>query len=170
MKTLKKHLNNEDGMATVEAIPLILVFMLLLTYELGMFGVIHTGIMNSISSRAYAFEVFRNRSNLVYFRDEGVGGNKLTEFRTMGNRTHAVASEYRTDTDTEMGIATERPIRMGGPVIDSNISTRNDNVTHNEKIFNQALVGPQKRNQLVEVSPVWLQIQYGICINANCGE
>lgn len=167
MKRSLKRLNNEDGMATLEAIPLILIFMLLLTYELGMFGVIHTGILNSISSRAYAFETFRNRTNLVYFRDFGISGNRLAEYRTMGNRTHAVASEFRPST-SEMGIATERPIRMGGPAVEPNIATRNDSTTHNEKIFNQTLVGPQKRNQLVEVSPVWLQIQYGICINANC--
>ncbi|RYZ76470.1 MAG: hypothetical protein EOP05_04930 [Proteobacteria bacterium] len=170
MKTnLLKPIRNERGMATLEAIPLIFVFMLLLTYELGMFGVIHTGIMNSISSRAYAFETFRNRSNLVYFRDTGVPGNVLSEFRTTGNRTHSVASERRSDSDTNrMGVATERPIRVGGPAVESITSTRNDGVTHNTKVFDQALVGQQKRNQLVEVSPVWIQVQYGICINAKC--
>lgn len=169
MKTkLLKPLKNEKGMATLEAIPLIFVFMLLLTYELGMFGVIHTGIMNSISSRAYAFETFRNRSNLVYFRDIGVAGNVLSEFRSSGNRTHAVASELRTDRDSFMGIATERPIRVGGPAVESNTTTRRDGITHNTKVFDQALVGPQKRNQLVEVSPVWIQVQYGICLNAKC--
>jgi hypothetical protein len=163
-KRLLKPIKNERGMATIEAIPLILVFMLLLTYELGMFGVIHTGIMNSISSRAYAFETFRGRTNLTYFRD--TAGSELTQFRTTGNRTHAVASERRTASDTQMGIATERPYRVGGPAPEE--MGRTNVSIHNEKVFDQTLVGPQKRNGSVEVSPVWIQVQYGICLNAKC--
>lgn len=163
IKSLKKPLDNERGMATIETIPLILVFVFMMAYEIGMFGVIHTGIMNSISARTYAFETFRNRSNLVYFRDIQPPAN---HYREVGNRTHAVRSEADLQTDT-MGIATERPIRVGIPMeIDS--ASRNNQAVHNEKVFDQKLVGNQQRNTTVSVNPVWLQVQYGICMNSRC--
>lgn len=165
LKNPAQHLKNERGMATIETIPLVFVFLFLLCYELGMFGVIHTGIMNSISSRTYAFETFRNRTNLTFLRDSGPSMNT---YREMGNRTHAVRSE-RTRSDESMGVATERPIRVGIPM-EPNTATRNDVQTHNDKVHSQQLVGYQKRNTTVEVNPVWTQVQYGICLNATCGE
>ena len=154
-------------MATIETIPLIMVFVFMLCYEFGVFGIIHTGIMQSISSRAYAFETFRNRTNLVYFRDELP--SDLRQFKAMGNRVHGIASELRDDqVDPQDGIASERPLRMGIPM-DPDVQSRQDLQRHNEKIFDQALVGPQKRNTSVDVSPVWIQVHYGICLDARCG-
>lgn len=165
MKKPLTHIKNEKGMATIETIPLIMVFVFMLCYEFGVFGIIHTGIMQSISARSYAFEVFRNRSNLVYYRDtSGVGGF----FRNVGNRTHGIASEKRTDADIKDGMASERPLRVGIPM-EADVQSRNDLARHNEKVFDQKLVGFQKRNQQVDVSPVWIQVQYGICLDARCG-
>ena len=110
MRKSIKHLRNEKGMATIETIPLIMIFVVLLCYEFGVFGVIHTGIMQSISARAYAFETFRNRSNLTYFRDTPT---TLNNFRQTGTRTHGIASEARTEADQgNDGIAAERPLRV----------------------------------------------------------
>lgn len=171
---MMNHVKNDRGMATIETIPLIMVFVFLICYEFGMFGIIHTGIMQSMSARAYAFETFRNRTNLVYFRD---GPNDelqgLNIFRNVGNRTHGIASEAKTASDPNSdGIAAERPLRIGIPFPDDELRrlehSRHDD-SHNVKIFNPALVGAQKRNTIVEVNPVWIQVQYGICLNANCG-
>jgi hypothetical protein len=162
---------NERGMATIETIPLIMVFVFMLCYEFGIFGIIHTGIMHSISARAYAFETFRNRSSLVYFRD-GVNDQKplgVNYFRNSGTRTHGIRSEKVTDNDAQVdGIASERPIRVGIPFA-PDLASRKDLERHNTKLFDQTLVGPQKRNTSVEVNPVWIQVQYGICLNAHCG-
>lgn len=168
MKHLRNPVKNERGMATIETIPLIMVFVFLICYEFGVFGIIHTGIMQSISARAYAFETFKNRSNLVYFRDTP-GLEKLNYFRSSGDRTHGIASEAKSDADDGTdGIAAERPLRVGIP-FDPDQASRKDLDRHNVKVFDQNLVGPQKRNQKVEVNPVWIQVQYGMCLNTNCG-
>jgi hypothetical protein len=165
---MRKHLRNEKGMATIETIPLIMVFVFMLCYEFGVFGIIHTGIMQSISARAYAFETFKNRSSLVYFRDDP-GGSAVNFFRLTGTRTHGIASEAKTDNDGGFdGIAAERPLRVGIP-FEPDQESRDDLERHNVKLFDQALVGPQKRNQKVEVNPVWIQVQYGMCLNTRCG-
>ena len=56
MKTQMKAnaLKNQRGMATIEVLPLLLVFLMLFSYTLGAFGIIHTGIMHSISARSSA--------------------------------------------------------------------------------------------------------------------
>lgn len=163
-----KHLRNEKGMATIETIPLLMVFVFLIAYEFGVFGIIHTGIMQSISARTYAFETFKNRSSLVYFRDNPGKGDTST-YRGPGTRTHGIASEARSNADNQQdGIAAERPIRVGIP-FEPDQNSRKDLERHNEKVFDQTLVGPLKRNQKVEVNPVWIQVQYGMCLNVNCG-
>lgn len=167
MKNAKRILKNEKGMATIEVIPLLLVFVYMLCFEFGMFGIIHTGIMQSMAARTYAFETFRNRTNLTYFRDNNA--NFFVHFRNTGTRTHGIASELATDEDKQTeGIASERPLRVGIP-LQPDESSRKNLALHNEKVFDQALVGPQKRNQVVGVSPVWIQIEYGMCLNTRCG-
>ncbi len=161
-----KHLRNEKGMATIETIPLIMIFVVLLCYEFGVFGVIHTGIMQSMSARAYAFETFRNRSNLTYFRDTPT---PLNNFHKTGVRTHGIASEAKSEADGSAdGIAAERPLRVGMP-LDPDLQSRNDRTRHNETIFDQNVIRGQKQNERVDISPVWIQVQYGMCLNARCG-
>lgn len=155
-------------MATLEVLPLILIFVFLMAYTLGAFGIIHTGIMNSISARAYAFETFRNRSNLWYFRD--LKGSEKRHYRDHGNRFHGIMAEHNKANEFR---ATERAIRMGmsappGP-------SRNDPKIHNEKLFGDDLqesltASGSKRNTQVEVGPAWVMVQYGICINVKCGD
>ena len=63
-------LSNQKGMAVFEIVPLLVLFVLLLNFVFGFFGIIHSGILNSIAARNYAFETFRNRTSLNYIRDE----------------------------------------------------------------------------------------------------
>ncbi len=160
-KTFKE---SEKGMATLEVVPLLFVFIFMFAYTLGAFGVIHTGIMHSISARTYAFETFRNRTNLVYFRD--IPGAEPRQFKDVGNRVHAILAEGRADGDDNF-LASERAIRMGitiepGP-------SRNDGSIHNQKVHEADELANGKRNQRVEVSPVWIMVQYGICLDMKCG-
>jgi hypothetical protein len=69
-------MGNQKGIAMFEAVVLMIVFAVIVTYSIGFFGAIHTGIKNSIASRNLAFETFRNRSNLSYRRvcDVRAGG------------------------------------------------------------------------------------------------
>lgn len=161
-------LSNERGLATIETIPLLVVFIILLAYSFGSFGVIHTGILNSIAARTYAFETFRGRTNVTYFRDM-VGGSpaEVLHFGRHGNRIHGIKHEVRPgDSSSDAGFyATERPLRIGIGGIPGDPS-RNTAAIHNERVFTD--VKEQIQTQ-VGVSPVWVMTQYGLCLNAACG-
>lgn len=166
----KSVLENESGLATVETIPLLAIFVILLAYSFGTFGIIHTGILNSIAARTYAFETFRNRANLVYFRDSVRPnvGIVAQHYKRNQNRIHGIRQEVRPG-DPAPGDAsfysTERPIRIGFGGVTSD-GTRNMASVHNERIFTD--VREQMQTSL-GVSPVWVMTQYGICLNATCG-
>ena len=163
---LRSQLRNERGAATVETVPLMFVFVVLISYTLGMFGIIHTGIMQSISARAYAFETFKNRSNLVYFRDTPSEFSK--HFKNVGVRLHGIASETRNSDQWE---ASARPLRVGLPFNREIAHSQGDSGDiHNGKVHDRELIGYGTRNEQVEVSPVWIMIQYGICIDNKCGD
>lgn len=153
-----KILTNEKGMATLEAIPLLVIFLVFISYGMGLFGVIHTGILYSISARTYAFETFRNRTNLTYFRENPSGGGKPAHYKNMGMRFHVIQSDKATQEEIQ---ATARPISIGRAVA----STSSNATDHNMKIF-----AMQSRNQSVGVSPAWVMVGYGLCLNVTCGD
>lgn len=155
---MKKHLSNEKGMATIEALPLLVIFLVFISYGMGLFGVIHTGILYSIAARTYAFETFRNRTNLTYFRENPSTASKPAHYKNMGMRFHVIQSDKATQEEIQ---ATARPISIGR----ASASTSSSDSDHNTKIF--AL---QTRNQSVGVSPAWVMVGYGLCLNANCGD
>lgn len=70
--------------------------------------------------------------------------------------------------DDEEMRAVERPIRIGIPIDPG--PSRNDPSIHNDKLFEADAIVDKKRNQKVEVSPVWVMIQYGVCLNLQCGD
>ena len=148
---------NQKGIATIETLPMLVIFVVLFSYGMGLFGVIHSGILYSISARAYAFETFRNRTNVTYFRS-----NNKTDpqhFANYGVRLHGILAENHNY--KEGFIAGKRPIAFGRKIQD----VGNDVESHNQKIHTL-----KTRNRRVAVNPVWLMIAYGICINPNCGD
>lgn len=161
MKTLK----NERGMATIETIPLLFLFVFMICYTFGTFGVIHTAILHSISARAYAFETFRNRTNLVYFRENQGGDYK--HYKRIGARFHTVTSETRPAGNNQFE-ASERTIRMGLASADTKGRTVEN---HNDRIPADAgqSLGQGKRNTKFEANPVWIMVQYGMCLDTRCG-
>lgn len=154
----------------METIPLLVIFIILLAYSFGTFGVVHTGIINSIAARTYAFETMRGRTNVTYFRDNVHDGEvpALLHFARRGNRIHGIRQEIKPG-DGAPGdngfYATERPLRVGFGGIPADAS-RNTASIHNERVFSD--VQDQVQTQ-IGVSPVWVMTQYGICINAACG-
>ena len=161
LKKVKNQLTNEDGLATIEALPLIVIFLVLITYGLGLFGVVHTGILNSISARSYAFETFRHRTNLTYFHDQvSSSGNHQPH----GFRYHAIAALDNSSSDLSFK-SVVRPV-VFGRAIDWAPPGQTANVAdHNEKIYQIN----RSRNREVSVSPAWVKVGYGICLNATCG-
>lgn len=168
----RSKLKDESGMATLEMVPLILVFMVIAAYTFGMFGVTHTAILNSIAARNYAFETFRHRADLTYFRSNGTPDKMF--FSRVGTRIHGIVSDANPN-ETAAGSfpATERRIAMG---LDSgaierdlaNVDQSRANLTlHNENVFK---IQRNAQNESIGVSPVWVMTQYGICLNARCGD
>lgn len=166
-KMMSDRLNNEKGQAMIESIPLISIFILLMLYALGLFGVIHSGILFSIGARAYAFETFRNRTNTNVFRYSGnAKSNPRESFHhgPIGFRYHFI-SEY---VPGSLPIsATARPIVVG-LTREPKSAGASGKAVHNRNAFEDIEKGV--RNQSVEVHPAWLMIGYGLCMNATCGQ
>jgi len=159
-KRKAKH-NNERGMATFETIPLIVVFVMLEGYALGLFGVIHTATLSSIGARAYAFETFRNRTDLSYFRDSVQLSSVNFHYDHIQYRLHAVSND-----DGNNFYAPRRPITFGKTPTNTNLNNLNvDNPhVHYEQLFTM-----QPRNKTIDVSQAWIMVGYGICMNPACG-
>lgn len=150
----------QRGIATLEAVSLLFIFLIFMGYTAGMFGIVHTGILHSIAARTYAFETFRHRNNVQYFRENKLASTELEHYRSFGFRVHGIENEGRT---SEQYIhATERPLNLN---FGNEIQGR-DQLTHSRT----GQVASQRRNSAVSVNPVWIKIQYGICIQASCGE
>lgn len=141
----------------LETVPLLVIFVVLVSFGLGFFGIVHTAVLHSIGARTYAFETFRQRTNLYYFRENGSGLNDPINFQTKQWRYHAVQNE---SDPRDLFVATTRPIALGRSVAGSQTT----NETHNLQVYN---ILP--RNERIAVNPAWIMVGYGICLNANCG-
>lgn len=162
-----RHLRNEKGMATIEIIPILIVIAILINFALGFFGVIQTGILNSIAARNYAFETFRNRTNLMYFHDArpGDGGSS---FKKYNSRVHGIASENRPTSGSVDSWATLRPIGFGmSPDSSSGADVHEPGGGDQRGIFG---IQEGQRNDSILSAPVWLRPMYGICLNAKCSQ
>jgi hypothetical protein len=144
-------------------IPIMIIIILLVNFSIGFFGVIHTGILNSIAARNYAFETFRHRSNLVYFATNSEANTKVT-FEIDQSRMHVTNSDKTVNQGLQSPIATSRLIdfvdfsrrqadEVGGP-IDHKAGI--DKVRSGVKFLEQG------------VNPVWIKTAYGICLNLAC--
>lgn len=160
VKNVSKRLKSEEGMATIEALPILIIFVMLIAYMIGSFGIIHTGILHSIAARTYAFETFRHRTTLMYFREEV----QSPHFKKTGARFHGIAPEDYNTSDG-YGFPTQRAISM----IMTTDTKNEKNARAHASINNQVRDGVRVQ-ETVAVNPVWIKVQYGICINAQCGD
>jgi hypothetical protein len=160
----ESRLTNERGLAMIEALPLLVIFVVMLAFGLGLFGVVHTAILNSIGARTYAIETLQNRSDVTLFRDrESIGA--FTHYANYGTRLHIIDSEKNMVENVSGQYATDRPIALGkkAPRAETNV------LDHNVNIYN--IAGRNRREGGgVGVSPAWIMVGYGICINARCGD
>ncbi len=160
MKTLKKQIKSEEGMATIEALPILILFVMLVAFMFGSFGIIHTGILHSIAARTYAMETFRHRSNLVYFRELA----DTEHYKNIGTRFHGIAPEGYSDPNDGF-LPTQRSISM--VMTTEPVNEKNSRVHFD--LAQQIKDGVRVREN-VAVNPVWIKVQYGICIDARCGD
>lgn len=151
-------LRNQKGMAMIEAVPLIVIFVMLLSFGMGFYGAIHTATLHSISARTYAFETFRQRANLNYFREDESGLSAPMHYKKKGFRFHAVSNDLDL---SAFFVSTVRPMSIGRNIA----STDTNSSTHNQQVFEL-----KRRNQDVGVDPIWVMVGYGICLDPRCGE
>lgn len=173
-------LANESGMAVLELIPTLFVYMILINFSLGFFGVIHAGILHSIAARNYTFETMFHRPNLTYHTRANPSQNPNNHFAGRGQRTSGIVYDQASVSDLDW-IATQRPIAFttsfGGKDKDgvtlagrdpaSRQGMPSEKQKHNQDIrgMNEAI-----RNDKIDVRTVWLKTVYGICLDANCGD
>lgn len=165
-------LRNQNGNAMIEIVPILAVFILLVNFALGFFGIIHSGILNSISARNYAFETFRNRADLSYLRDEvGQGdGNYRFTYRKSGLRFHATKNETIESSDqNDAFYATRRPLKFTD--IGATEDQRNESSSDYHNRLKRITEGQRASESGIDegVNPVWVRTVYGICLNATCG-
>ncbi len=145
----------------MESVVLLFIFLVLFVYSMGFFGIVHTAILHSIASRNYAFEIFRHRSNLWYFRQNA--DNPLT-YHNFRNRLHGTNSEAAVLAGAAtIQLATERRVAMFKGDIEAIGRSSNEHAQAGEA------VRPGERNTSVSLDPVWIKVQYGICLTADCG-
>lgn len=153
-----KKLKNQKGFSSIEATVLMVTFVVVIYYTFGFFGIVHTAVLHNIHARTYAFETFRHRHNLMYFREaRGV----VRQYYNIGTRLHGINTDADTGSDGQ--IATERPISMGLELDEHG----RDPATHNRRI--QERIRVNERNSSIAANPVWIMVLYGICLNENCG-
>ena len=164
MKTQTKPKNttlhrNQRGQALFETIPLLVIFITILDFAMGMYGAIQSAILYSIAARTYSFESYRQRANLYYFREDGTGATAggALNYTKKGWRYQAINSA----TDTRLlFVPTTRWISFG------TTAPQGDNT---EPTNNQAVYGIGTRNQKISANPIWIMVGYGICLNMQCG-
>jgi len=159
--SLRQIINNQDGMATFEALPILVVFMMLISYGMGLYGSIHSATLSSIAARSYAFETFRHRADLTYFRSNNTSNG---HYQNIGVRYHGVTPLGGNPDKFE---AQEKNIYVGRRPAEDKRNINAGNVSfHNEDIYNDIRY---RQRATLEVSPIWVKVGYGMCINANCG-
>lgn len=166
---IKQHLQNEKGMAALEIIPITIIVVLLLSFSFGFFGVIHTGILNSMAARNYAFETFNHRTDLRYFRSTQGARSSATEIEKDysykdGFRIHAITSDRRPDGDIT-AMATSREIAFGWDI--GRPDEISDTGFHNAAVLEIKDDGT-RYTATAGVNPVWIQTSYGICLTRKC--
>ncbi len=147
-------------MAMIETLPLIVVFVILVSYGLGFWGSIHTGILHSIAARTYAFETFRNRTHLTYFREQGRGLDTPEHYEAQQFRFHAIQAIQAPGLDF---YATQRPLALALKIE----KQPNSSQDHNQNIH--ILSGRNRSSGGLGINPIWVMVGYALCFNPDCG-
>ena len=156
---LKRHLKKQKGMASMEAMFSIILYLALLSFSLGFFGVVHSGIVNSIAARYSAFDIFNNRTYLKYHRDNEPSIHH--SHKKNGFRFHTIISEENSAGDTDF-VATQRYIAF------AKIHEKKRGVDNNKRRDMVEEARNNNNDKGYSFNPVWVKTGYGICLNAFC--
>jgi hypothetical protein len=177
-KFLRPKKKKQKGMAVLESIPILFMLVLVFNFSLGFFGAIHSGILNSIGSYNYAFETFRYRSNLMYFRPGVDNKNyKLSLNRVHGvvkDGTEADADEDKTSWPTTIrditfnSVQTSLNEKYTGRSIASSVDRRYAGRTDKSNVWFATSEYTPDGTATIQTPRIWIKTVYGICVSADC--
>ena len=140
-------LKNQRGVAYVEMLPLLVIFVLLFGLSFGLWTSIHRATLKSIAARHYSFEVLNNRTHYVYHKDIQDAVNYKQYYRKNGKRFFANV-DYQDTTKPDFW-----------------------NETTDLTLFNQGITkisDPSPENSAnPQTNPIRIKIGYGICIDTK---
>jgi hypothetical protein len=162
-------LRSNHGLATIEALPILIIFLILIAYMLGLFGTIHTGILQNIAARNYSFETFRHRADLTYFRDNRMGDpiTAQVHYAKTQLRLHGISTVENVQGRSRNWVPSERPISYPNNLFALEEVGRS--IREHNKIMPGIKAG-QRYSASEGVNPVWIKTTYGFCIRAECGD
>ena len=141
-------LKEEKGVAITEMLFLLIVFVMFFGLTFGFWSTIHSGTLNSIGARHYAFEVLNNRTHFIYHRDRpDTKVDSESYYKKNGYRFFAVV-QYQPGDEPDLK-------SLEGKL----------NWFDGNKAWN---AGKNRTEQ--KANPVWIKSGYGICIDFNCGD
>ena len=143
---------NQKGIAMVEMLPLLAVFVLLFGLLFGFWSSIHSGTLHSISARRYAFEVINNRTHFIYHRDSSPPTDRTNYYGKNGTRFFATVeltdNPKLISEKTSFNLFDSAGLRITGDPQSQTTQTEKEQGIHKIKI----------------------KTGYGICIDFDCGD
>ena len=153
----KNPLKNSSGVAVVEMLPLLMVFIIFFGLTFGFWQSIHAGTLQSIAARHYAFEVINNRSNLFYGRDEKLTGSDPNSEINLPDDSYYKKNGYR-----YFSVVKSQP----GTTPDPKVETKELNLFGGSPLN----IEERRDDSSRAASPIWLKQAYGICLHLKCEE
>jgi len=153
---LQKCRSKQKGLAMLEAVAVLAVFIVIINFTVGLYGIIASSTLYSIAARNYAFETFRHRADLRYLRTTVTDRENCHVFGSeqAPYRFHMI-DEPQTD-ELEPNASPSRITFT--PQGAKSLGTTPE--------VHSAVYGSEKNGRITRgVSPVWIKVGYGICIN-----
>ncbi|MCY4513262.1 MAG: hypothetical protein OXB86_06205 [Bdellovibrionales bacterium] len=174
------------GIAMVEILPLLVVFITFFGLTMGLWGAVHSGTLQSIAARHYAFEVINNRTHVEHHRDWDPAVNAGTEqmFQSptpsleiyhglKGMRLFAVVIKQSGKPE---GFVENRGLNFFNDIDRSHndspggiLSSPETDAANKYSSRSGFLEDTQLFIQTPPINPIWLMNGYGICLNCCCG-
>lgn len=164
----------------IEIIPMVIIMAVLIKVCFGFWGIIHTGVLNSIAGYNHALSTFAFRPNLNYLRPgfhEGRSGSKdVTNYVKAQARFHSVNTDRkRTSAQADTKIATARSFGldkrteqlMNGASDEISTSSGRQN---SRELFEDIDKNTSNAQHTRWTQLVWIKTSYGICLTVNCKE
>ena len=139
-------LKNQRGVAYVEMLPLLVLFVLLFGLSFGLWTSVHRATLKSIAARHYSFEILNNRTHYIYHKDT----SDAHYYKKKGKR-------YFANVDYQ-------------PIEDPFLYHESPDLTLFSKGITKINDPKPENSDKAQTNPIRIQIGYGICIDTETCE